>query len=361
MLALKRRYQRAFTLIELLVVIAIIGILVGMLLPAVQQVREAARRTECLNNMRQLGLASHNYMSARRKFPDGLYCNDENTTPTLPPDSGAPYDLTYFGQTVFTKLLPYIEQDNLDRIWNDGISADEAKSNTLDAAGNLTVDAPSATIIAMYTCPSDLVPETPVELDYNSRGYSQGYHGISSYLASCGTFSSYFRDADMQSDGMFYMTGPGSKPGSWLDNLVPNAKPTRPRDAVDGLSSTLLFGERYHFDPVFDDVLYQNSSTPKAKYPIAHYGAWGWVGGGNGTGHVFGSTRVPLNYVLPDDATDDWDFLDFRLNAFGSGHPAGGNFALADGSARFIADDIDFITYQALSTKKDGEIIVPDF
>jgi prepilin-type N-terminal cleavage/methylation domain-containing protein len=360
MIASKSRHPRAFTLVELLVVIAIIGILVGMLLPAVQQVREAARRTECLNNLRQLGLACHNYLSAQKKFPEGLYTNDEYTTPSLPPDSGSPYNLEFFGFTVHQRLLPYIEQDNLNNIWNYRISADDAKSNTLGATGELTQDAPSASVIPIYQCPTDLIDSAPVFLDWDSRGYSQGWHGITSYLACCGTRSSYFGSDEMQSDGMFYMTGPGSDP---FDQpfLEPNAKPATPSLVADGMSNTLLFGERYHLDPVFDEVLHENSSVPRARYPLSHYGAWGWIGGGNGTTHVFGSTFVPLNYTLPPDATDSWDFLDFRLNAFGSGHSSGANFCLTDGSTRFISENIDEITYQALSTKKDGEIIVAGF
>ncbi len=360
MLSIHTRRQSAFTLVELLVVIAIIGILVGMLLPAVQQVRESARRAECSNNIRQMGLASQNYLSSFRKFPDGLYTNDEDTTATLPPDSGAPYDLKYFGFTVHQRLLPFIEQDNLYDQWNFNLSADDAKSNTLDETGAMTDNAPSATVVAMYQCPSDIIDDGPVLLDWDSRGYSQGWHAITSYVANGGTFSSYFRSSGMQDDGMFFMTGPGSKPGSWLVNLTENAKPCKDRDVVDGMSNTFLFGERYHFDPVFDDVLHENSSTPKARYPLKKYGAWGWIGGGNGTTHVFASTRVPLNYTLPEDATDDWEFLDFRLNAFGSGHPAGANFCFTDGSTRFISNFIDLVTYQNLSTRSGQEVISAD-
>ena len=350
----RRRTPRwAFTLIELLVVIAIIGILVGMLLPAVQQVREAARRAECSNNLKQITLACHNYEGSHRRFPDGIWLSLYD-----PNDSGVPYELRYYGHTMFQKILPFIEQNNLYKDWNFGLSADDARSNTLDEAGNLTDDALSAVIIPSFTCPTDVLDDSAVELDWQSVGYSQGWHGITSYVGCGGTFSSYFRDSGMQDNGIFYMTGPGSDGGSsFTVNLDPNAKACKMGSIADGTSNTFMFGERYHLDPNFDQILHVNSSGPKARYPLKKYGAWGWIGGGNGTAHVMASTRVELNYTTPDDATDDWDFLDFRLNAFGSGHPAGANFSFGDGSVRFVADTIDFITYQALSTRQEGEII----
>ena len=255
MLASKFRNSRGFTLIELLVVMAIIGILVGMLLPAVQQVREAARRTECLNNMRQLGLASHNYLSSHRRFPDGLYCSE------FSPSTNDPYRLNFYGHTFFQKLLPYVEQNNLDRIWNFGMSSDAAKSNTMDVNGNLTIDAPSATVVGLFTCPTDVVPENAVEYDYSNIGFPQGWHGVASYLGSCGTKSTYFRDCDMQNNGMMYMTGPGSNPTfSGCDPsdvvLVDNARACRPAEVNDGMSTTLMFGERNHLDPNFDRILF---------------------------------------------------------------------------------------------------------
>jgi len=348
--------RSAFTLIELLVVIAIIGILISLLLPAVQQVREAARRTQCANNQRQLGIATHNYLSTFGKFPPGMEMSTYDSG-----SSTSPYTLRYYSYNVFQKLLDYLEQNNLSNNWNFGMSAADARSNTLDASGAMTEGAPSAVVINTYVCPSDVLQNNPVNLDYSNIGYSQGYHAISSYVAAAGTFSTYFRSSNMQDNGMFFMTGPGSKPGSWLTNLVENAKPRSDMSVKDGMSNTLLFGERYHLDPIFDDVLHENSSTPKARFPLDHYGAWGWIGGGQGTNHIFGSTQQTLNYTCPPDTTDDYDFKDARLSAFGSGHPSGANFCLADGSTRFVNDTIDFITYQALSTAQDGEIVVIDF
>ena len=350
----KQKRRSGFTLIELLVVIAIIGILVSLLLPAVQQVRAAARRTECANNLRQLGIATHNYLGTFGKFPPGLECSTYDGSATT-----SPYRLNYYSYNVFQKLLNYIEQNNLSNNWNFGESATDARSNTLDQDGNMTEGAPSAVVIGTYTCPSDVLEDNPVNLDYSNIGYSQGYHGISSYLAAAGTFSTYFRSGNMEANGMFYMTGPGSKPASYQDNLVSNAKPPSDAGIVDGMSNTLLFGERYHLDRVFDDVLYENGD--KAAFPLNHYGAWGWIGGGNGTGQVFGSTQERLNYRLPANATNSYSYLNSRLSAFGSGHPDGANFTLADGSTRFIPNIIDYITYQALSTRKQGEVIVLEF
>ena len=327
------RRRNGFTLVELLVVIAIIGILIGMLLPAVQQVREAARRTSCANNIRQLALATHNYESSFQEFPDGLWVSEADSS-----DTGSPYQLTWYGHTVFVKLLPYMEQTNLFDRFNLRRTAQDAKSNTVDSAGNYLDDAivaevNTAQVIESYICPSDVVDDTPVLLDWNSQGYSQGWHGITSYLANGGTHSTYFGDADMQDNGTFYMTGPGSDPFDQA-NLEPNAKSCRMGQMTDGTSNTIMFGERYHFDPNFDQILHEGGFA-YSRFPIRKWGAWGWIGGGNGTSHIFGSSRIdaPINYQTPPDAMANYTNVNIRLSAFGSGHPAGANFAFSDGSA----------------------------
>lgn len=351
-MASPRFRPRGFTLIELLVVIAIIGILVGMLLPAVQQVREAARRASCSNNIRQLVLACHNYEGAQRALPPGLWVSENDPT-----DSGTPYNLEWYGSTVFTRVLPFLEGNIVYKKWNFGLSADDAKSNTLGETGELTDDALTATVIPMYLCPSDLLSGTAELLDWDSRGYSQGFHGITSYIANGGTRSGYFLDDLMQDDGTFYMTGPGSDPSD-QPNLDPNAKPCKLSFVSDGTSNTFAFGERYHFDEHFDRILHHGSQ--KARYPIKKFGAWGWIGGGNGTTHVFGSTYPPMNFRLAEDSDDSWDNFDLRIQSYGSGHPAGANFAFTDGHTAFVADTIDYVTYQALSTRSNNEIIGAD-
>ncbi len=352
----QKQKRTGFTLVELLVVIAIIGILIALLLPAVQAVRAAARRTQCSSRLHNLGIATLNYESNYKRIPDGIWLSEYDSSA-----SSTPYTLRYYGKTVFAELLPFMEQANLHLSWNFGEGADFAKQNSLDPdTGTFTHNAPSAARIVSFFCPSDFDLEDPAEYDYANIGYPQGFFGISSYLANGGTHSTYFREAEMQDDGAFYMTGPGSKPGSWQTNLVDNNKAATLASFRDGQAYTYLFGERYHIDLNFDMLMHQQAGA--ARYPIAKYGAWGWFGGGNGTTHVMGSTEVPLNYRVPASAPTSpigaaFDEVDRRLSAFGSGHASGANFVLADGSVHFVSNNIDFVIYQAMSTRQNYEVV----
>ena len=351
--------KSGFTLVELLVVIAIIGILIALLLPAVQMVRAAARRVSCSNNLKNLHIATANYETSYKRLPHGLWTSTYDGSA-----SSAPYNLRFYGRTWFVEILPFIEQNQTFLSWNQFESADAQKTNSLDASGQFSHDAPSAARVPSFICPMDFDLGEPAELDVNNIGYPQGFFGISSYLGNGGTHSTYFREAEMQDNGAFYMTGPGSKPGTWLVNLVENAKPCKIESFRDGTSYTFMFGERYHEDINFDRLLHQSAGA--ARFPLAKYGAWGWFGGGNGTAHVLGSTEVPLNFVTPADAPSSgggaaFDAVDQRLSAYGSGHVTGANFAFADGSVRFVGDTVDFITYQAMSTRQEGDDSLSEF
>ncbi len=334
--------RAGFTLVELLVVIAIVAILIGLLLPGVQSVREAARRMTCQNHLKQLALATHHFESARRSFPPGL------TTFV----NGRPRD--WYGETLFVHLLSSIEQTGLAGRWDGSGSYEAAIRNTRDPDDPdlESTEAVSATTVAVFLCPSDLMDRNPVHLDYRRTGYSSGWFGMTSYLGNGGTHSTYFRDADMQSDGVFFMTGPESRPGAYQRFLRPNETPTRFADITDGTSQTLLLGERFHHDPAFDTRLHE-TSTRYSRYPIAKWGVWGWTGGGNGTTHVLGSTRVPPNYRTPENVPPSYAAVNLRMSAFGSGHVGGVNFALCDGSVRFVDDAINLAVYRALSTKRE--------
>jgi prepilin-type N-terminal cleavage/methylation domain-containing protein/prepilin-type processing-associated H-X9-DG protein len=305
-----------FTLVELLVVIAIIGVLIALLLPAVQMAREAARRMRCTNNFKQVALAASQYHDARGQFPTGVH---------LPVDVGG---RPMGGTNVWVELLPYFEQRNLYEKW-DYV---DNRNNVADGKA-----ATQAQVIKILLCPSDSLPETVVQLTAEaSPPWAWGYYGMTSYGGNAGLRSFHPGDPPafprMTRDGIFF-----------LDSSV------RLAEITDGSSSTLLFGERYHRDLECDRRLPIGWPT---NGPLAGWGKWGFVA--RGIGNVTLSTPVKINYKVPLEG--DRSTVEDRLCAFGSGHPGGANFAFADGSARFIRDTIPLATLQALSTRAGGEV-----
>jgi prepilin-type processing-associated H-X9-DG protein len=308
-------------LIELLVVIAIIAVLIGLLLPAVQKVRAAAARIQCANNLKQIGLAAHNYHGANEKFPIGAHLSvDVGVRPTG-------------GTTLWVELLPYFEQDNLYKKW-------DYYDNRNNVAGGR--NATQAQVIKVLLCPSDPLPEPVTELTAaNSLAppWSWGFYGMTSYGGNAGKRSVQAGSppdfTGMTRDGIFYM-----------ESRV------RVEDITDGTSNTLLFGERYHRDPQYD--LQHNVFWPGTS-SMAQWGRWAYVANAGAMGNVTLSTPAPINYRMAPGG----GFLEVenRVCAFGSGHPGGANFAFADGSVRFVSDRIPLTTLQALSTRAGCEVV----
>jgi prepilin-type N-terminal cleavage/methylation domain-containing protein len=317
--------RKAFTLIELLVVIAIIAILIGLLLPAVQKVRESAARMQCSNHLRQLGLAAFNYESSFSYFPPAW----QNPTPASA-FTGVIQDAPLPGAPRFTnlfvELLPYIEQDNLQKRW------DYFNINNNRGPDGST----SSQVIKILICPSSPIAQQP------KATVSTNVYGGNSYCGVAGIFSFRAFTGSAQTisnDGIFYINSRVTLSG-----------------ITDGTSNTFMFGERFHRDPNFDRM-YTN-------FPIIGWSGWAWCDQGNAIGDYLVGAAQPINWLIPASATgansssNPW--VQQRLSTMGSGHTGGANVTVADGSVRFVRDSLPLPTLQALCTRAGGEVASPD-
>ena len=329
------RRRAAFTLIELLVVIAIIAVLIGLLLPAVQKVREAAARLKCTSHLKQIALAAHNYHDTNERFPGAV-------------QTGPRYS------SLFVELLPYIEQNNLYKQWDFA-----------SPGNNYAAPAPRAgVVISIYVCPSHPLQHggaTPALTTYGGNGGTKVYPASRAAL-----------------DGMFHTTGPASEPGAGQSGV-------RILDATDGTSNTILFGERVIGDAALDSFLNAPAGviTPTPAPPIqatANYYPWAPPPGLNACAGLLGG-EVGINYrqgggwspppqplpplpPVPPPPVPWTDALDrawwARLGAYGSYHTGGVNVALADGSVRFLRESTPLGTLRAMSTRNGGEVITAE-
>jgi prepilin-type N-terminal cleavage/methylation domain-containing protein/prepilin-type processing-associated H-X9-DG protein len=322
-----------FTLIELLVVIAIIAVLIGLLLPAVQKVREAAARSKCMNNLKQLAVAAHNYHGAYEKFPPGVNQLSFAATPK------------YRGVTLFVYLAPFMEQDNLTKDWN---LTDPLVNTQLPAPGPT---AKTATLVPILLCPSDVI-DGPNPVDSGSNRW----YVLTSYGGNGGSRS--YDPAAAANDGILFVIGPGSQ-------TAPTGQPVRFGDVTDGLSNTALFGERSHVDPN-NDAVAAVVVPPIGQFinPMGQVGWWANSGGRLAAGDVTMSAFAPLNYRVPANPPTAYaqyfPLYEQRVNAFGSQHTGGANFALADGSVRFVRDSIDATSLRRLCVRNDGAVLTLD-
>lgn len=300
------KFRAAFTLVELLVVIAIIGVLVALLLPAVQAAREAARRMQCTNHLRQLAIASHNYHDTLGTFPSGLCMWDV---------SGQPKNRSV---SLFVQLLPQIEQGNLAMQW------DKAEPLNNISAGRTAFQVP------ILLCPSDSVTTKVVNVTTGAAA-QQGKFALTSYGGSGGT-QTYHRDRATK-DGVFFINS-----GTTIADLR------------DGTSNTLLFAERFHRDLEYD-------AKAGSFVKLAEWGLWAPSAGPAGIGDVTLGALVNVGYVHPLGSTVDATAEDRRITAIGSGHSGGANVAFADSSVRLLSANINLDTLKAMGTRSGGEVI----
>jgi prepilin-type N-terminal cleavage/methylation domain-containing protein/prepilin-type processing-associated H-X9-DG protein len=311
-----------FTLIELLVVIAIIAILIGLLVPAVQKVREAAARTQCENNLKQVALAAHNFHDNYKRFPSGVNVPVSATGSGVTSGQLFPTNFLYTSGIVGNPpvpgqfiswaeaLLPFIEQANLQKVLN--LAQNQyGNCNGPNSTG--------AQVVQILICPNDTI--TNQVSTYTTGGVTY-YFGMNSYGCNGGTRSWYV--SNMTNDGVMYINSS-----------------VRIQGITDGTSNTFLFGERLHYDPNYAN--------------IATLGGWAWANYSAGQDYIL-SAPQPINYMCPPNPTQQ--NTDDRTASYGSAHTGGANFAFADGSVRFVSltSNSDLPLLQALSTRAGNEV-----
>jgi prepilin-type N-terminal cleavage/methylation domain-containing protein/prepilin-type processing-associated H-X9-DG protein len=325
----------AFTLIELLVVIAIIGILIALLLPAVQKVRDAANRTECANNLKQVGIALHSFHDVNGTFPQGM--EDPNESPTAKPPHMVGYHPWW---SWMAHLMPFYEQDNLYRV------ADEFSHQ----AGHLNPWFPSnpglGELMPIWTCPADT---RTLQVQFAEDLYI----GLTEYLGVSG----------LRGDDQFsHILGFPDKSGILFGSSVGPPNFTGPRsirmaNVSDGLSNTLMVGERppsadMIFGWWFAGAGYDDSGTADVVLGGHDLLLYKNTGGFKGT---YNCTHFDANSKLglkPGDVNEPCD-----RSHFWSMHSGGANFLLGDGSVRFLYYGIDDKTFQALCTRNGNEVV----
>ncbi len=364
----RKSVRRGFTLIELLVVIAIIAVLIALLLPAVQSAREAARRAQCTNNLKQIALGALNYESANGSLPIGVIMQS---------DFNYSWSCAYggFGWTSFALMLPFMEQQTLYNSFNfllyDGGTAAEGSlyiggvaCGPINSTGNLAQ-------VNSYICPSDMQQQSKVSATGN-------YYSQSSYAGSAGTFDIWH----------WYCGCPPSVSGVSCagstqiagDGIFYGNAATRLQAITDGTSNTFAFGEQSRFlndpDTIMQEwsrALWFGSSAPNSTR----------ISGTASTVPYLNAAFYPGDAGLslglsPTGQVNAWLFLqegsDWRpVGQFGfrSLHPGGANFAFCDGSVHFIKQTISLGSpnytppinigvYRQLSTRKGGEIVSSD-
>lgn len=355
-----RKNRRAFTLVELLVVIAVIGVLVGLLLPAVQQAREAARRAQCGNNLRQLGLALHNYHATFDRLPPGYvsYATRDGSGPAWAHIDPLTWDAAP-GWGWGAAILSQLEQTALDEVIDDARPIWDPRNAAAVATGIPTFRCPSAAgEVDAFTVRN--ASGGPLSIGGRQlrlgRSHYVASHGQESCWGECGSaatgeiFSNIYTgattivqidgDAARVADGPFYRNSD-----------------TRFADVLDGTSNTIFLGE--HSSRLSDKTwvgvvpgayTHPNFSSPEngpdaaATLTLVHAGP---------SGGELDITGTPIIHPV--------NFPTYHVGQMFADHPGGGQVTFGDGSVRFIAETVDLFLFAELSSMNEQEIIEGEF
>lgn len=348
------RRRQGFTLIELLVVIAIIAVLIALLLPAVQAAREAARRMQCVNNLKQIALASHNYIQVHNVMPMGIHRQRTGTV-----------NLYYTSGSCFIPLLEFMEGQPIFNAVNFSLNMYAAENTTISGISVSSLQCPSdgkITMVTNYPAGGGAIDNVPMTMKYTSYAGSAGtWFQLPRYSVD------NFSQRISQLNGVvIYIGYPGDAfPGKSRGPVYLSA-------ITDGTSNTMGFSERAH-----------------GKLSDSDQSCWNWWSSGN-YGDTMFSTFFPMNPFNKTQGTYTLDGgCDAYVSASSSFHPGGSNFAFMDGSVRFLKDTVNswvinpatgmpqgltrdanlmyvvapgtsIGVYQALSTIAGGEVISAD-
>jgi prepilin-type N-terminal cleavage/methylation domain-containing protein len=349
---MSRSRREGFTLVELLVVIAIIGVLVALLLPAVQAAREAARRSSCSNNLKQLAIGCHNYHDVTNSFPMNYGTTPGNAHGADPPNT------LHRSTSWMVQVLPFIEQKPLyDMIdFNFDVKLDPRNGGTVNNPNNPSNAFVARTVIPGYLCPSDGLNNKGRLGSRANRSGGGWEFAVNNYKGVCG--------ANWGSGNFATVTPPAN---STAINFNVTQWSNNHNDGLDGGNGIFFRGGRADIG--------RHSATPMAAISDGTSNTlmigecvprwcthtwWWWFNGTTAT------TAVPLNVKAQHSncqtgnrtadlncAWGDWP----NNYSFMSQHPGGAQFSLADGSTRFISQTIDLTIYRSLGTKANGEAV----
>ncbi|MBX3449731.1 MAG: DUF1559 domain-containing protein [Planctomycetaceae bacterium] len=331
--------RKGFTLIELLVVIAIIAILIALLLPAVQQAREAARRTQCRNNLKQMGLALHNYHDTHNTMPFSWMAS-------LSPN------VNLSAWTIM--ILPYLDQAPLYNQWNSSVPAvnQGAALGALPASAVTQNLAVIRTPLTVFQCPSSSAPTesnyqitSPTTLTWTAaRGDYSPSSGIRSDISTL-AYTGYPGGTSRPRSGVLQQATDPSLGGGGVSRL---------RDVTDGTSNTAVLGERTGSSNIYRKL--QVDATLTATYGPGNGGGWGdfligehWVSGALYDGTP-GSNGGPCGINCNNIRSQSWH----------SFHTGGVHMLMADGAVRFFSENMSNLVLASITTRQGGETVTPE-